>query len=141
MPTTNDPLVLLDPFISVDGNVIAANGSKLNLDAMIEDLNATTFGQNAQVRRGGLFDATLGLTILNNYDAGEIDSIMWAILLGRVPVDVIVRPDSGAKGVNNPEYTGQILVTKWSPISGDVGKLVSIDVSWPSSGIWARATS
>lgn len=139
--TINDPIVLFDAYIEVNSNVIAANGNKVGLNMQIEDLDATTFGQTAKVRRGGLFDGSLELSILNNFDAGEIDSIMFALLIARVPVTFKVRPTSAAKGVDNPEYSGKILLTKWGAIAGDVGKLAAVDVSWPSSELWTRATS
>lgn len=139
---TFNPLVLTDAYISIDSNVIGENGNKLTGNFQIEDLDATTFGNGgAHARRGGLFDGSLDLTLFNNFDSGELDSIMWDLLMGRVPVDFEIRPTSGSVASSNPKYTGQLLVTKWSPITGDVGKLVQVDVSFPTSGIVSRTTS
>lgn len=136
---TFTPTVLTDAYISINSNVVSDHGNKVEINYEVEDLDATTFGQTAKVRRGGLADGSIGITFLNNFSASALDSIFWA-LIGSV-VAFEIRPTSSAVGTSNPKYTGNILIKEWKPIGGDVGKLVTVSVTFPTSGAVSRATS
>lgn len=136
---TFNPTVLTDAYISISGNVVSDHGNKIEIPVKAEDKDATTFGQTWKVRRGGLKDANLNITFLNDFDPSNLDSIFWS-LVGTV-VTFEIRPTSGTVTTANPKYTGSILVQEWKPISGKVGDLVEVDVSFPTSGTVTRATS
>lgn len=136
---TFTPTVLTDAYISINSNVVSDHGNKVEINVEVEDLDATTFGQTAKVRRGGLQDGSISISFLNDFVAANLDSIFWA-LIGQV-VAFEIRPTSSAVGTGNPKYTGSILIKEWKPIGGDVGKLVQVDVSFPTSGTTTRATS
>ncbi len=133
------PTVLTDAYISLASTVISDHGNKVTLDVSIEELDATTFGQTAHVRRGGLQDGKLGITFFNNFVAAQLDSLFWG-WLGTV-IAFEIRPTSAARSTGNPAYLGNILINGWKPIGGDVGKLVQVDVSFPTSGLTTRATA
>ena len=137
---TFSPTVLFDAFILINSNNLSDHAQKVGLNFQWEDLDATTFGQTAHVRRAGLQDGTLDITFLNDYQAANLDSIMFA-LAGGAPVAFEVRPTSSARSTSNPAYLGNIAILNWKPISGDVGKLVAVDVSFPTSGLSTRATA
>jgi hypothetical protein len=136
---TFNPTVLTDAYISISGNVISDHGNKIEVPVKAEDKDATTFGQTWKVRRGGLKDGNLNITFLNDYDPANLDSIMWA-LVGTV-VTFEVRATSGTVTTANPKYTGSIFIQEWKPITGKVGDLVEVDVSFPTSGTVTRGTS
>lgn len=136
---TFTPTVLTDAYISIASNVVSDHGNKVEINVEVEDLDATTFGQTAKVRRGGLQDGSIGISFLNNFSASALDSIFYA-LLGTV-VAFEIRPTSSAVSTSNPKYTGSILIKEWKPVGGDVGKLVKVDVTFPTSGATSRATS
>jgi hypothetical protein len=136
---TFNPTVLTDAYISINANVISDHGNKVEIPIKAEDKDATTFGQTWHVRRAGLKDGSLNLTLLNDYVASNLDEIMWA-LVGTV-VTFEIRATSGTVTTSNPKYTGSILVQEWKPINGKVGDLVEVDVSFPTSGTVSRGTS
>jgi hypothetical protein len=133
------PTVLTDAYISIAANVLSDHGNKIELPVKATDLNATTFGQTWNVRRGGLKDGSVNVTFLQDYVAGNLDEIMWA-LVGTV-VALEARATSGTVGTSNPKYTGNIFIAEWNPIVGSVGDLVTISCSFPTSGTIARGTS
>jgi hypothetical protein len=134
------PIVLKDAFIEIDSNDVSEYANKVELDIEYEDLDATTEGQNAHVRRNGLQDGTVAVTFLNDFTAGALDEIMWG-LAGGDPVPYVIRPKKATViGTSNPEYRGNLLINSWKPISGDVGKLATSDVTYPTSGLNTRAT-
>lgn len=136
---TFTPTVLTDAYISINANVISDHGNKVEIPVKVEDKDATTFGQSWHVRRGGLKDASLNITFLNDFVAANLDEIMWA-LVGTV-VTFEIRATSGSVTTSNPKYTGSILVQEWKPIGGKVGDLVEVDISFPTSGTVTRGTS
>lgn len=136
---TLTPTVLTDAYISIASNVVSDHGNKVTINAEVEELETTTFGQTWKTRVGGLKDGSIDVSFLQDYVAANLDSIFWP-LLGTV-VAFEIRPTSSAASTSNPKYTGNILITKWSPISGDVGKLAALDVSFPTTGTVTRATS
>jgi len=126
------PTVLIDAYILVNAVVISDHGNKVEIPFSLEALEDTTFGQQWKSRVGGLKDAALGMTLFNDYTAANLDSQIFALFGTVVPFEI--RPTSAARSATNPGYTGSVLVDSWKPVSGDVGKLVTVDVSWPTSG-------
>lgn len=131
------PTVLTDAYININSSVISDHGNKVEISVTVEDKDTTTFGQTYKTRVGSLKDGTLAITLLNDFTAAQLDSIFWP-LLGTV-VTFEIRPTSGARSATNPAYTGSILVKEWKPITGGVGDLASVGLSFPTSGAVTRA--
>lgn len=131
------PTVLFDAYISINSNVISDHGNKVEMNVTLEDLETTTFGQTYKTRLGGLKDGTVAITLLNDFTASQLDSIMWPLLGTVVPFEV--RVTSAVRSATNPAYTGFILINGWKPIAGDVGKLATVDMTFPTSSTVTRA--
>jgi hypothetical protein len=135
--------VLTDAYINIGGTVISDHGNKIELPISVADLDTTCFGQTWRARVGGLKDATLNITLLNDFSASQLDSLFG--IGGTMPVGsnqtFEIRPTSAARSATNPAYTGTILINSWTPLSGSVGDLDSVDVSWPTSGAVLHQTS
>lgn len=136
---TFNPTVLFDAYISINSNVISDHGNKAEIPIKAEAKMATAFGQTWNVRRGGLKDGNLNFDFMNDYVAGNLDEIMWALVGTVVPFEV--RPTSAARSTSNAAYTGNVFIDQWTPIIGKVGDLVTVSVGWPTSGTVTRATS
>lgn len=133
------PTVLFDAMIIINAGTISDHGNKVEIPITVDDEETTAFGQTWKNRVGGLKDATLNITFINDFVAANLDSVIFP-LLGTV-VTFEVRPTSSARSTGNPAYTGNVLINSWKPIAGDVGKLVQVDVSWPTSGTVLRQTT
>jgi hypothetical protein len=136
---TFTPTVLTDAVITIGSTTISDHANKVEVPISVEEKDATTFGQTWKVRRGGLKDGMVNVTVLNDYTAVNLDEMMWA-LLGTVPT-FDVRPTSGSVSSSNPKYTGSLFVKEWKPIVGSVGDLVTVDFGYPTSGVVTRGTS
>lgn len=135
-------MVLLASHLTLAGNDLSDRCSKIELTAEIEDKDVTTFASLGWKEvLGGLASGTLAITFKNDYAASEVDSIMWPLLLTRVPQTFAVRADNAAVGASNPEYSGSVLVKEWKPLAGSVGDVAEAEVSYPTSGAVSRATS
>jgi transcriptional regulator of NAD metabolism len=45
-----------------------------------------------------------------------------------------IRPVNAAVSANNPKYTFNAVITEWQSVSGELGSLSTVSVSWPISG-------
>ena len=68
-------------------------------------------------------------------------SLLVLILVVGTVVAIKVRPTTAAISATNPEYSGNVLVSEYSPLDGSVGDLATTSVSWPGAGALARATA
>lgn len=135
-------LVLLDCYLSIAANVLNTYTKKVEGNFEVEDKDTTTYGSGgAHERLGGLFDGELSIDFLQDFAAAALDSIMWPLMIARVPVAFEIRPTQAAVGAGNPKYTGSILPKEWKPIQGSVGDEATVGVSFPTSGIVTRATA
>ncbi|WP_410676652.1 hypothetical protein [Amycolatopsis sp. cmx-4-68] len=132
--------VLLAAYVNVNATDLSAYGCSAELPIEVADEDSTTFGSGGwEEKQGGLKSGSLKLKFKQSVTATELDSIVWP-LLGTV-VAFELRVSQGARSTSNPGYTGSALISKWTPISGDVGKILEVDVEWPTSGAVARQTS
>jgi len=133
------PTVLTDGMLIINAQTISDHSNKIEVPVTVDVQEDTAFGAGWKARVGGLKDAMLNVSLFNDFTAAQLDSIMWP-LLGTV-VTFEVRPTSAARSATNPAYTGSILIAQWTPITGSVGQLVQLDMSFPTSGAVLRQTT
>jgi len=133
------PTVLTDGMLIINSQTISDHANKIELPISVDPQETTAFGATYKARVGGLKDAVLNVSLFNDFVATQLDSIFFP-LLGTV-VTFEVRPTSAARAVGNPAYTGSILIAQWTPITGTVGQLVQLDMSFPTTGPVLRQTS
>ena len=132
--------VLLDAQLAINASDLTQWCAKVELEDEFEDKETTTFASGkAKEYLGGLESGSVGITFKNDFAAAALDSIMWA--LRRTVVAFTCRADAGAVTTSNPQYGGSILINKWTPISGSVGDVAEVDVTFPLSGPMTRVTS
>jgi hypothetical protein len=106
-----------------------------NLDVEADTLETTAFGATAAWRTfiAGLKKGMLTLVFNQDFAAAQANATLWP-LFGAAPTTFEIRPTSAARSATNPGYTGSLLVTKWAPVSGKVGDLAVVSVSFPVTG-------
>lgn len=133
-------LAFTNGFVTVNSSDLAAYCAGVELEVEAEELDSTAFTSTGwKSAIGGLKSASLKLKFRADYAASALDSILWPLLGTVVTFDV--RPVNSAASTSNPKYTGSVLISNLSPITGDVGDLVTVDVTWPTSGAVSRATA
>ena len=112
--------------------------SKVEVEDTFEDKDTTTYGSSGKKERlAGLEDGNCGITFLNDFAGGDLDSAMWALRGTLTTISVWKDKDSVVSSAN-PRYTASILINSWKPLSGSVGDVATVDVTFPVSGGWAR---
>ncbi len=133
---------LTDARIEVNSVVFSTFCRKVTLDVQIENLESTTFGGSGwKSRIGGLLEGTVTLDLVQSFAASNVDATLWPLMIAGAVFTVKVRPTSGSISATNPEFSGSVLLEKYSPLDGSVGDLAGTSISLPTSGVWARATS
>lgn len=132
--------VLTDAYIALNGSDRSAYIKQVALNVETAEQDVTDFADAGwTVPISGLKSGSLALTFNQDVAASQIDSIMWPLLGTTVSFEV--RATNAAVGASNPKYTGSILVTSWNPITGSVGDVAEVSVTYPVSGAVTRATS
>lgn len=120
----------------------SAQAKKIELSAEVDEKDVTTFASLGWVEvKGGLFKAGLSIDWLQDVAAAALDSAMWTHFLTGTPIAFETRLTSAAVGASNPKWTGSVLVSKWTPISGSPGDVAGHSTQWPTSGVVTRATA
>lgn len=133
-------MVLLAEYLSINANVLNEYTRKAELTVEVEEKDVTNYASLGWKEvLGGIKSAELAVEFLQDFAATELDSIMWPLLGTVVPFEV--RADQAAVGTSNPKYTGSILITGWSPLTGSVGDEATVSQGFPTSGAVTRATA
>lgn len=133
-------MVLKAAYLAINGVDRSAWTSSVELSTEVDEGDVTTYASNGwKESLGGLASGQLAIKFKQDVAASQLDELMWA-LFGTVTT-FEVRLSNAAVGVNNPKYTGSILVKEWKPIAGDVGDVAEVDVTYPTSGVVTRATA
>lgn len=130
-----------DYYVSINSVNESSGISSLSIDSKQDDLDTTCFGASggAKTRIGGLWDNSFSCTFKMDFAAAGLASRIQA-LLGTI-VSVEVRPTSGSVSTSNPKFTFSVLINDWKPLSGNVGSVNEMSVTWPISGPVTYATS
>ena len=105
-----------------------------------EELDTTAMSATGfRTRAGGLKDGSLAIEFNQDFASSEIDATFNGII-GTV-VAFVIKPTSGSVSSTNPSYSGNVLITEYSPIANGVGELATLTVTFPTSGAITRAVS
>jgi hypothetical protein len=104
------------------------------------ELDASNMASNGWMTPiSGLRSGNVQITFNQDVADSAIDDIMWALLWTTTTFEL--RATDAAVGANNPKYTGSFLVREWTPLSGSVGDLAEVSVTFPTSGAVTRSES
>lgn len=133
-------MVLLASYLSLNAVDLSSYTNKIELTVEVAEQDVSTFASNGWKEViGGQKSGTVGAGFKQDTAVGALDSIMWPLIGMVVPFEV--RLANAAASTANPKYTGNVLVKGWTPISGSVGDTAEVSVSYPTSGVVARATA
>ena len=107
--------------------------------------DVTTMGNTDRQRRAGIAEYSFNMSLLQSFwtgDAlggqGSLDQLLNTLAdVGQSGATFTVKilPDSRlAHSPSNPFYSGQMILEEYSPISGEVGDALEMDVPFISAG-------
>jgi hypothetical protein len=133
-------LVLTNANVKVNGTDFSDHIAAVTIEISADEVETTAFGQSTRTRVGGLKDGSIQLDWHQDFTA-SVDAFI-APLVGQLAT-VVVLPNGTGAGTANPSYSGEYLVSGYSPIAGAVGDLLTFSTTWPTAGTAGivRATS
>lgn len=132
-------LVLTDVYVSIGGVDLSDHIASVEISTEFEDIETTAFGDAGRTRVAGLEDSSLSLDFHQDFAAASVDATIAPLVGSTAAFEVF--PAGTTIGATNPKYSGTVLVTEWTPLSGAVGELATASVTWPVSGVVTRATA
>jgi hypothetical protein len=138
-------LVLTNAYVVYASNDISQYVTSVGLSTSVDVIETTGLGSSARTRVGGLFDNSLTLELNQDFADNALEELVNGTSLATTTVGTTVaieiRPVNGAVSASNPKYTFNALIAEWQPLSGAVGELATVSVTWPISGAITKAIS
>lgn len=112
----------------------------VDLDDQFAELLTTNMASGGNVERiAGLRDGKCTLLFQQDYAASKVYATI-APLLGTLAT-IKIRPHTASISATNPEFSASYLISQWKPITGKVGELAVLQVTFPRSGALSVAVS
>ena len=125
--------VATDYSISINSVDFSDSIAAVTLDISSEEQDVTSFSNSGyRTRIGGLKDASITLDFHQDFGAAAVDATLFPLMGSNATV--VVKPNSGSVSATNPSYTGEFLVSSYSPFASTVGDLATLSVSWNLAG-------
>ena len=112
----------------------------LTLNYGAETPEVTAMGDGTRTRVPSYIDWSIEVQFRQDFDASNVDATLFP-LVGAAAFAIILRPDAAAKGVNNPEFTGNALLSTYNPLTGGVGDVAAAPATLMGDGVLTRAVA
>ena len=132
-------IVLTNAVVKINSVDLSDHVASIELAQEVEEVETTAFGDSARTRTGGLANNSLSLDFHQDFASASVDDTLNALVGGTASFEIL--PAGTAVSATNPKYTGTVLLTEWTPVSGAIGELATASVTWPISGAVTRATA
>ena len=136
-------LVLTDAYVLYASNDISQYVTSVSLSTSVDVIETTGLGNTARTRVGGLFDNSITIEFNQDFADNALEELINGTSLGTTTVGTTVamqiKPVNTTTSASNPKYTFNALIAEWQPLSGSVGELATVSVTWPISGVITKA--
>ena len=131
--------IATDYKVTINGTDFSTSLASVELPIEVEEQDTTAFGAEFRTRIAGLKTGSITLEFHQDFGAAAIDSVLYPLL--GTNATVTVSPTSATVSATNPTFTGEFLVTQYSPFSSTIGDLATLSITWPLNGALTRATA
>ena len=132
-------IVLTDAYVKLNNVDLSDHINSVEIAQSFDSVETTAFGDSGRTRTGGLEDSSVTLSFHQDFAAASVDATIAPLVGGTASFEIL--PNGTAVGATNPKYTGTVLLTEWTPVSGAIGELATASITWPISGAVTRATA
>lgn len=131
--------IATDYKVTINGANFSTSLASVELPIEVDEQETTAFGSSWRTRVAGLKSGSITLEFHQDFGASSVDATLYPLL--GTNATVVVTPTSGTVTATNPSYTGEFLVTSYTPYASTVGDLATLSVTWPLNGELTRATA
>jgi hypothetical protein len=137
-------IVLTDAYVVFASTDISQYVTSVTLSSTLDVVETTGMSNTSRTRVAGLRDNQVTLEFNQDFASGALETLVYpsdATTKIGTAVSMEIRPTSGSASTTNPKYTFSALISEWQSLSGSVGELATVSVTWPISGAITKATS
>jgi hypothetical protein len=140
-------LVLTNAYVVFASNDISQYVTSVSLSTSYDVIDTTGISTTgaARTRLAGLADNSITLEFNQDYADNALEELINGTNTTNGTVGLIaameIRPVNAGASASNPKYTFNALVAEWQAVSGAVGELATVSVTWPISGPITKAIS
>lgn len=131
-------IILDDAFFSAGAVDLSDHVRSLTLNTKCDIVDSTCMSDDYKGKLASYVDWSVTVEFAQDYAAANVDATLFPLV--GTSVALVIRPTSAAKGATNPEYTGNGLLTAYSPIDGKVSDLNVTKVTFEGTGALSRGT-
>jgi hypothetical protein len=125
-------LVLTNPRVTLDSFDVSDHCASISFGTVYDLVEVTQIGDIAKKMIAGLEDNSLTLELQQDFGISQLESVIYPNR--GLLVDCTVRPLNASISTTNPQYAFKVLISEWTPLSGSVGSLSTVNVNWPIYG-------
>jgi hypothetical protein len=134
-------LVFKNAYAKINDVDLSAWMNSISVNIEQPTVDDTNMGDNSLAFLCGLKNGTFTVNWSQDFAAAAVDASMWAIYDGEIPVSFILKPNGDTTAVANPKYTGNCILTGYTPLDGTVGDKAFAPCTFQITGDIARATA
>ena len=133
--------VLTDAHVTLDGSDLSDYVENISLTINGDVLDRTTMGNVEKWRDklAGLKEWTMEVGFRQDFKAAGLDQLLFPLL--GTSFTASLRPKTSAVGVDNPSFSGTVILESYAPLGDSVGDIAMAPTSLTGSGKLTRATA
>ena len=129
--------------VKVGSTELTDHIASVEVTETVDEIETTAFGQAARSRIAGLKDASVTISLHQDYDASSVNATLANVFGGTTTVTILAGTSTsqGTATATAPLFSIPCLASQQSPISGQVGDLSTFDITWPAVGEITKSTA
>lgn len=131
-------IVMKNGFLSINSVDLSDHVETVTINYTADVPEKTSMGDNSKTRLPGLKDWSIDVAFRQDFAASSVDKTLFD-LVGAAAFPIEARPDAGAVGATNPSYTGNALLSSYTPLGATVGDVAGAPVTLVADGDLVRA--
>lgn len=132
--------VLTDAKVVINSVNLSTYVRKVTLNIEVDEQDVTAMGGNGyKAMIAGLKDWSVECDFNQDFGAAAVDATLWPLFATTTTISV--NPTSAANSTTNPQYTGSVLVSRYTPLDGSVGDVSTITIPFRAAGPLTRNTT
>ena len=132
--------VYTDASVVVNSVDLSDHVKSCTLNYEAEMLDDTVMGDTTRSNMVGLLNWSIDVDFLQDFASAKVDATLFS-LVGAAAFTVTLKPTSGSVSATNPSFSGSVVFESYPPMTGAVGDLETVSVTFRSAGTLTRATS
>ena len=130
-------VVLKNAYVMINNVDLSDHVKQVTVNYSAESLENTAMGATTKSRQGGLLDWSVEVEFYQDYASGKVDATLFP-LVGAAAFAIHVKPENATISAANPDFTGNVILPEYSPVSGSVGELSTVSVTFEAAGALTR---